>query len=91
LSAGVWGIPPVVPRNFDVPRQAALIRDMKRRHFLTPPANPDDLRKSFYTRRKKDVIEFDVGDCGKTAYFAVQIENEGKKGSWGPLVSALIP
>jgi hypothetical protein len=57
----------------------------------TAPANPEDLRKSFYTKRKKDVIEFDYGDSGKTAYFAVQIENDGKKGSWGPLVSALIP
>jgi hypothetical protein len=57
----------------------------------TPPANPDDLRKSFFTKRKKDVIEFDFGDSRKTAYFAVQIENEGKKGPWGPLVSALIP
>jgi hypothetical protein len=57
----------------------------------TPPANPDELRKSFFTKRKKDVIEFDFGDSGKTAHFAVQIENEGKKGPWGPLVSALIP
>jgi hypothetical protein len=57
----------------------------------TPPTNPDDLRKSFFTKRKKDVIEFDFGDSGKTAYFAVQIENEGKKGPWGPLVNALIP
>jgi hypothetical protein len=37
------------------------------------------------------VIEFGFGDSGKTAYFAVQIENEEKKGPWGPLVSALIP
>ena len=57
----------------------------------TPPTNPDDLRKSFFTKRKKDVIEFEFSDSGKTAYFAVQIENEGKKGPWGPLVSALIP
>ncbi|MHB9293261.1 hypothetical protein Holit_02382 [Hollandina sp. SP2] len=57
----------------------------------TPPANPDELRKSFFTKRKKDLIEFDYGDSGKTAYFAVQIENDGKKGNWGPLVSALIP
>jgi hypothetical protein len=28
---------------------------------------------------KKDVIEFDFGGSGKTAFFAVQIENEGKK------------
>jgi hypothetical protein len=57
----------------------------------TPPVNPDDLRKSFYTKRKKDVIEFEFGDSGKTVFFAVQIENEGKKGPWGPLVQALIP
>jgi hypothetical protein len=57
----------------------------------TPPANPDDLRKSFYTKRKKDIIEFDFGDSGKTAFFVVQIENGSKKGPWGPLVSALIP
>jgi hypothetical protein len=57
----------------------------------TPPASPEELRKSFFTKRKKDLIEFDYGDSGKTAYFAVQIENEGKKGNWGPLESALIP
>jgi hypothetical protein len=57
----------------------------------TPPAQPEDLRKSFYTMRKKDVIEFDFGDSGKTVYFAVVIENGGKQGPWGPLVSALIP
>ncbi|MDR2516618.1 MAG: hypothetical protein LBC88_04460 [Spirochaetaceae bacterium] len=55
------------------------------------PASPDDLRKSFFTKRKKDVIDFDFGDSGKTAYFAVQVENENKKGPWGPIVSALIP
>jgi hypothetical protein len=49
------------------------------------------LRKSFFTKRKKDVIEFGFGDSGKTAWFAVQVENGGRKGPWGPLVSALIP
>jgi hypothetical protein len=57
----------------------------------TPPANPDELRKSFFTKRKKDVIEFEFGDSGKHCFMAVQIENEGKKGPWGPLTSALIP
>jgi hypothetical protein len=57
----------------------------------TPPATPEELHKSFFTKRKKDLIEFDFGDSGKTAYFAVQIENDGKKGNWGPLASALIP
>jgi hypothetical protein len=57
----------------------------------TPPLKPEELRQSFYTQRKKDLIEFEFGDSGKTAYFAVQIENDGKKGNWGPIVSALIP
>jgi hypothetical protein len=55
------------------------------------PADPEQLTKSFSTKRKKDVIEFSYGDSGKTVYFATQIENEGKKGPGGPLVNALIP
>jgi hypothetical protein len=57
----------------------------------TPPTDPEELHKSLYTKRKKDLIEFEYGDSGKAAFFAVQIENDGKKGPWGPLVSALIP
>jgi hypothetical protein len=57
----------------------------------TPPSDPEELTKSFYTKRKKDVIEFGYNDSGKTVWFAIQIENEGKKGPWGPLVSGLIP
>jgi hypothetical protein len=57
----------------------------------TAPANPGELNESFSTKRKKDVIEFDFDDSGKTAYLAVQIENEGRKGPWGPMVQALIP
>ncbi|MDR1215085.1 MAG: hypothetical protein LBK25_00205 [Treponema sp.] len=60
-------------------------------HGETPPSHPDELHKSFYTQRKKDLLEFEFEDSGKTAYFAVQIENDGKKGVWGPTVSALIP
>jgi hypothetical protein len=56
-----------------------------------PPTNPEQLTKSFFTKRKKDVIEFDYNDSGNTVYFAIQIENAGKKGPWGPMVSALIP
>jgi hypothetical protein len=40
-----------------------------------PPENPDELRKSFFTKRKKDLIEFDFGYSGKISWFAVQIEN----------------
>ena len=41
------------------------------------------------------MIEFNFvgnfGDSGKMAWFAIQIENEGKKAPWESLVSALIP
>jgi hypothetical protein len=57
----------------------------------TPPAEPSESWHSFSTKRRKDLIEFAYGDSGKTVYFAVQVENDGKKGPWGPLTSALIP
>ena len=59
-----------------------------------PPENPEipgAFPLSFYTKRRKDVVVLGYGDSGKTAYFAVQIENDGKKGPWGPIVSAIIP
>jgi hypothetical protein len=56
-----------------------------------PPANPEALGHYFFTKRKKDVIPFAFEDSGKTCWMAVQIENESRKGPWGPLVSALIP
>jgi hypothetical protein len=56
-----------------------------------PPAKPSETWQSFSTKRRKDLVEFEYGDSGKTVYFAVQIENDGKKGPWGPMVSALIP
>jgi hypothetical protein len=57
----------------------------------TPPASPEELTTSFFTHRKKDVIKFGFNDSGSTVFFAVQVENEGKKGPWGPMTSALIP
>ena len=57
-----------------------------------PPAEPEDLRKSFFTKRKKDLVQFEYGDSGKTVYIAVRVENtSGKQGPWGPMVSTLIP
>jgi hypothetical protein len=45
-----------------------------------PPASPEDLTTSFFTPRKKDVIEFGFNDSGSTVFFAVQVENEGRRG-----------
>jgi hypothetical protein len=56
-----------------------------------PVTNPKQLTESFFTRRRRDLKEFDYTDSGKTIYIAVQIENGGRKGPWGPIVSAIIP
>jgi hypothetical protein len=57
-----------------------------------PPAGPRNLHESFFTMRKKDLIQFDYDDSGKMVYFSVQVENGGgKQGPWGPMISALIP
>jgi hypothetical protein len=56
-----------------------------------PVTDPETLTKSFFTRRMKDIIHFETGDSGSTVYFCVQIENDGKKGQWGPITSAIIP
>jgi hypothetical protein len=57
----------------------------------TPPSRPEELSQSFYTQRKTDLIGFAHTDSGSTVWFAVQIENEGRKGGWGPMVQAQIP
>ncbi|GHU48303.1 hypothetical protein FACS1894200_05080 [Spirochaetia bacterium] len=60
-------------------------------HGEAAPATPDDLHKSFFTKRRKAMITFEFDESGKTAWFAVQVENDGEKGQWGPMVQALIP
>jgi hypothetical protein len=49
-----------------------------------------DRHRLFY-QTEKGHATIGFGDSGKTAYFGVQIENEGKKGPWGPMVSGLSP
>jgi hypothetical protein len=57
----------------------------------TPPAHPEELRESFYARRMKALVEFGFASSGKTVWFAAQVENDGRKGEWGRMVSALVP
>jgi hypothetical protein len=45
--------------------------------------------ETFLTGRHEVGLKIVYGS-GKTAYFAVQIEKDGKQGLWGPMVSALI-
>ncbi|MDR0720068.1 MAG: hypothetical protein LBF78_10570 [Treponema sp.] len=56
------------------------------------PALPEELPVVFTTKRKRELITFENGDSGKTAYFAIRIGNGNKEyGPWCPLFSSIIP
>ena len=58
----------------------------------TVPASGKELRESIFTRRKKELFNFQPEDSGKTAYFSIRYENsKGKAGPWGPMTKAMIP
>jgi hypothetical protein len=45
-----------------------------------------------FTRRKKELVDFDASESGMTAYFCARYENQkGEHGAWGAVVSAIIP
>jgi hypothetical protein len=57
-----------------------------------PPQTADELPKSRFTRRKKEIFKFAQSDVRKTAYFCIRYENsKGVAGPWGPIITAVIP
>lgn len=56
-----------------------------------PPKSYKDLREDIYSDRKKEVINFEPEDSGKTAYFCGRIEQGDRKGPWGPVTGGKIP
>jgi hypothetical protein len=64
----------------------------KHRYLMAPPENGDDLPFSRFTRKKKEVFDFDEKDRGKRVYFDIRLENaKGEPGPWGPIVDTIIP
>ena len=62
------------------------------RYLMNPPVSGEDLPHSKFTRRKKELFDFNAVDSGKTAYFCIRYENsKGQAGPWGPIFSAIIP
>jgi hypothetical protein len=56
------------------------------------PTEPEELPIVFSTKRKKDIINFDPADSGKTAYFDIRIENGvDAYGPWCPIFHAIVP
>jgi hypothetical protein len=55
------------------------------------PKTGKDLPESLFTRRRKELFDFD-GESGNTIYFFLRYENpSGKAGPFGPLLRAIIP
>jgi hypothetical protein len=59
------------------------------------PSVAEELPIVFATKRKKDIINFNPNDSGKTAYFDIRIENgvggEAGYGPWCPMFHAIVP
>jgi hypothetical protein len=51
-----------------------------------------DMPKTLFTRKKKEVMQFERADAGKTVFFCARYENsKGVPGAWGPITKAIIP
>jgi len=64
----------------------------KHYYLNAPPHSPEQLLENDFTKRKRHVIVFPTEDAGKTAWFALRVENaKGGKGPWSEMFSAVIP
>jgi hypothetical protein len=61
----------------------------------TPPQRGADFSWSFFTKKKREILDFAETDRGKKAWLCVHLEQEkgGQegKGPWGPLAWTVIP
>jgi hypothetical protein len=58
------------------------------------PTTPEELPIVFATKRRRDIVNCNPKDSGKTAYFAIRIENETGEngyGPWCPIFHAVVP
>jgi hypothetical protein len=59
---------------------------------MSVPSAGEELPFSRFTKRRRERLDFDAADSGKTAYFCIRLENaKGEPGPWGALFSAVIP
>jgi hypothetical protein len=78
----------IMPQGGATLEQAAGVK-----HYLMQiPLSGDELLHYRFTRRKREPVDFAASESGMTAYFCARYENQkGFVGSWGPVVSAIIP
>jgi hypothetical protein len=77
-----------MPQGGATLEQAASVKH----YLMKEPLSGDELLHYRFTRRKKELVDFDASESGMTAYFCARYENQkGQFGVWGPVVSAIIP
>jgi hypothetical protein len=78
----------IMPQGGATIEQAASIK-----HYLMhEPLSGDELLYYRFTRRKKELVNFDANEYGMKAYFCARYENQkGEYGIWGPVESIIIP
>jgi hypothetical protein len=78
----------VMPQGSATLEQAASVKH----YLMKEPLSGDELLHYRFTRRKKELVDFDAAESGMTAYFCARYENQkGQYGTWGAVVSAIIP
>jgi hypothetical protein len=78
----------IMPQGGATLEQAASVKH----YLMKEPLSGDELLHYRFTRRKKELVDFDASESGMTAYFCARYENQkGQHGTWGAVVSAIIP
>jgi hypothetical protein len=78
----------VMPQGGATLEQAASVKP----YLMKEPLSGDELLHYRFTRRKKELVDFDASESGMTAYFCARYENQkGQYGAWGAVASAIIP
>ena len=77
----------VLPPGGATPEQ-----QMEKQYLMREPQSPEELSKSHFSRRRKDVLTLPYETSGMRLYACVRYENQkGDVGPWGPVVNAVIP
>jgi hypothetical protein len=78
----------IMPQGGATLEQAASVKH----YLMNEPLSGDELLHYRFTRRKKELADFDAAEAGMRVYFCARYENQkGQHGEWGPVASAIIP
>jgi hypothetical protein len=78
----------IMPQGGATLEQAASVKH----YLMQEPLSGDELLHYRFTRRKKEIVNFDANESGMRVYFCARYENQkGEHGAWGPVESAIIP